>query len=263
VWPVTRRKQELNNDYLNREFKDVPIVLFDIAYPEQKRSQVVFDNYRAAFQMTEFLINEGHRRIAFMDLACAEGEYLQRSTRDRYEGYLDALSAWKLTARPDDRWIIDVRERMDLAFDGFMDQHMMGSDRPTALIAIEDTAALYAIHAATERGLRVPNDLRVVGFDNLRACRAVRPPFPTSDPSFRLAGEVAVDLVVREIRGQVKPPVVYMLPVPLLLTGEQRAVSYADNIGAGQHLTPSPTLFADKTQGNKEKAMHGKAVSVE
>lgn len=234
LWPVPRVRRQVKTDYLNSEFTDTPIVLFDIAYPEQKRSQVIFDNYRAGYQMTEFLIREGHRRVACMDVARPDGEYLQRSTRDRVEGYLDALSAHGLPARAEDHWIIDVYQRMDLALEALMDSRMKEVDRPTALIAIDDTAAVYAIHAAQERGLHVPDDLSVVGFDNLRACRAIRPPFPTSDPNFLLAGEVAVDLLLREIKGQARPPVVYILPVPLLLSGQQRADSYVDRVSVGE-----------------------------
>ena len=230
LWPIPRVRRQMKSDYLNEEFTDTPVVLFDIAYPEQKRSQVIFDNYRAGYQMTEFLICEGHRRIACMDVTRPDGEYLQRSVHDRCEGYLDALSVHGLAARAEDRWTIDVYQRMDLALGAFFDRHMKEVERPTALITLEDTVAVYAIHAAQERGLRVPDDLRVVGFDNLRACRAIRPPIPTSNPDFASAGEVAVDLVLREIRGQAKPPVVYMLPVPLSLSGEQRADSYVDRV---------------------------------
>ena len=65
VYPAPRTQEQMSSDYLKTSFKDFPIVLLDNAFPEQGRSHVIFDNYSAGYGMTEMLIKEGHRRIAF------------------------------------------------------------------------------------------------------------------------------------------------------------------------------------------------------
>ncbi len=68
-------------------------------------------------------------------------------------------------------------------------------------------------------GLRVPDDLRVVGFDNLAVSRSFTPAFPTSNPDFVSAGRIAADALVRMIDGEPHEHWRYVLPVPLLRRG--------------------------------------------
>lgn len=218
LFPVTRTERQLRDDYLKREFLDFPIVLVDIAYPEQKRPQVVFDNYLLGYEMTEMLLHEGHRRIAFMDVEAGEEQLMHYSTRERYRGYLDALHHAGVPAHPEDHWVIRGRlpgEDMFEEVTPFLQGWMHTQDRPTAVIAIEDFCAMRTIQAAQSLGIRVPEQLMVTGFDNLTTARSFSPPFPTSDPDFRRAGEIAARLAIRQIRGSLTEPVIYMLPVPV------------------------------------------------
>jgi len=218
LFPVTRTERQLREDYLKKEFLDFPIVLVDIAYPEQKRPQVVFDNYLLGYEMTEMLLHEGHRRIAFMDMEMGEEQLMHYSTRERYRGYLDALHHAGVPARAEDRWIIRGRlpgEDMSEEVMPFLREWKRCEQRPTAVIAIEDFCAMRTIEAAQTLGIHVPDELTVAGFDNLTIARSFNPPFPTSDPDFRRAGEVATRLALRQIRGSLTEPVIYMLPVPI------------------------------------------------
>lgn len=218
LFPVTRTERQLREDYLKREFLGFPIVLVDIAYPEQKRPQVVFDNYLLGYEMTEMLLREGHRRIAFMDVEAGEERLMHYSTRERYRGYLDALHHAGVAVLPEDRWTVRGRlpgEDMYEEVLSFLQEWKRAEERPTAVIAIEDFCAMRTIQAAQSLGIRVPEELTVVGFDNLTLTRNFSPPFPTSDPDFRRAGEVAARLAIQQIRGSLTEPVIYMLPVPV------------------------------------------------
>jgi GntR family transcriptional regulator of arabinose operon len=218
LFPVTRTERQLREDYLKKEFMDFPIVLVDIAYPEQKRPQVVFDNYLLGYEMTEMLLHEGHRRIAFMDLETGEGLFMHYSTRERYRGYLDALHHAGVPVYPEDRWTICGRMPGADMFEEvmpFLHEWKRQESRPTAVIAIEDFCAMRTIEAAQVLGIHVPEDLTVVGFDNLAVARSFSPPFPTSDPDFRRAGEIAGRLVLQQLCGTLTEPVIYMLPVPI------------------------------------------------
>ncbi len=219
LFPCTRTESQLRRDYLREEFREVPIVLVDTAYPEQERPQVVFDNYRAGYDMTNLLLHEGHRHIAFMDFARRMDDWMHYATRERYRGYQDALKAAGLAPSPEDRWIVwdkhfavdDLRPEIT----EFLRRWMDAREKPTALIAIEDAIAVQTIVIAQELGIRVPEDLCVVGFDDLPVARMFRPAFPTTAPDFQRAGEIAAQLAVQLRQRKQLPWLVYMLPVPV------------------------------------------------
>lgn len=216
LFPVTRTERQLREDYLKKEFQHFPIVLVDIAYPEQRRSQVVFDNYLLGYEMTEMLLQEGHRRIAFMDMEAGEEQLMHYSTRERYRGYLDALHHAGVAAHPEDHWIVRGRLPGEDMFEEvmpFLQEWKHSEERPTAVIAIEDFCAMRTITAAQLLNIAVPEELTVAGFDNLTIARSFHPPFPTSDPDFRRAGEIAARLAIRQVRGSLTEPVIYMLAV--------------------------------------------------
>ena len=230
LFPVTRTERQLREDYLKREFLDFPIVLVDIAYPEQKRPQVVFDNYLLGYEMTEMLLQEGHRRIAFMDMEAGEEQLMHYSTRERYRGYLDALHHAGVAVYPEDHWIVRGRLPGEDMFEevmAFLQEWKHSAERPTAVIAIEDLCAMRTITAAQLLHIGVPEELIVVGFDNLTIARSFYPPFPTSDPDFRRAGEIAARLAIRQVRGSLTEPVIYMLAVAV----KRRRATHPDERG--------------------------------
>ncbi len=217
LMPVSRSKSQLRKDYLKSELKDFPIVLVDIAFPEQGRTQVIFDNYHAGYEMTMFLLQEGHQHIAFIDLTSKNGEKpLHRSTADRFDGYRDALRTVGKRPRAQDLWSVRAAvTEHEMETERLLRTWKKQSHRATAVLALEDQLALDLIYMAGELGIRVPQDLRIVGFDGIPFCRGNRAMFPTTKPDFNHAGRLAVDLVIKLIHGETPSPVVYMLPVPV------------------------------------------------
>lgn len=224
IVPASRTEEQLANDYLRREFLDFPIVLVDIASQEhQRRPCVLFDNYRLGCEYTERLLAEGHRYIAFMDIAGLDEPLMHFSTRERRRGFEDTLRTAAGNGSCQGRiWTLrDPRVGRDMSesYLLFLDELDAGEHPVTAVIALEDLQAAGFIEAARARGIRVPEDLRVVGFDNLAATSHFRPFFPTTLPDFRRAGELAATLAFQYAEGALKDPVVYMLPVPILWRG--------------------------------------------
>lgn len=217
LYPVVRSQEQAREDYLNRRYLDFPIVLVDLGLPTQKRSQVLLDNYRAGYDMTSFLLGRGHKRIAFMDYRTEETEFLHRSVMDRYRGYLAALQAAGKPADARDRWILreQMHEDATRTVAQLLMEWMEQIDRPTALIALEDNRAALTISIALELGIRVPEDLEVVGFDNLPIGRIIRPHITTTRPDFSRVGEIAVEILLQHIRKELEDPVTYILPVPV------------------------------------------------
>ena len=247
--PVARTRQQMRQDYLNSEASDLPIIVVDIAFPEQHRTQILFDNYQAGYDMTDLLIAQGHRRIAFMQVAgqcTGEGgcpRVMHRSNYDRYQGYRDALANARLVARDEDRWALSdhwpARELVEAVLPClFRWRDMPQGDRPTAVIAIEDLSAVYAIQVARQLGIDVPGQLAFVGFDDLQIGRSTHPAFPTGVPDFRAAGRLAAQLVLRQIHGNpTLEPSTYVLPVPVIVRED---LMDADLLNSSSALFGSP-----------------------
>jgi DNA-binding LacI/PurR family transcriptional regulator len=209
--PVSRTPRQLQDDYLKDQDTALPVVLVDIAYPEQGRAQVVFDNYRAGYDMTEMLLHEGHERIAIMYLDLS----MHYAVRERNRGYLDALRFARRPCRAEDRWCVPGLGLSPEEIRAWLTAWRAQPERPTALIALEDRVAIQVIQQAQDLGIRVPEELCVTGFDNLAGGRSFSPPFPTTEPDFRRAGEIATRLAIQQMRGEPGEPCIYMLPVPV------------------------------------------------
>lgn len=221
--PCPRFYDQLENDYLVNELQDFPIILVDMALPEHNRIQILFDNRTLGYQMTEMLLQEGHYNIAFAHPLFKGREVIHRSISDRRRGYLKALRKVNIIPRPEDNWVIhasgppldELGNPVPEVFD-LVDRIKEQSNRATAVIAYSDALAVGIMMAANTRDIKIPEELRVVGFDNLTSGRQVRPAFPTSNPDFTYAGEMAVELAIRWLDGEVSPPMTYVLPVPIL-----------------------------------------------
>ncbi len=206
LYPVPRTAEQLRSDYLKSSYKDTPIILIDNAYPEQGRSQVVFDNYQAGHDMTELLIKEGHKRIAFM---MQDSNLLVKSVQDRHSGFLDALSEYGIPFNEDDLWVLSASKSVYSSAQEDIVNNITpelinlrdNENSPTAAIAVEDTTAIYTINVAQELGIIVPDQLRVVGFDNLGIARLFKPSFPTTEPNFTRAGTIAAEMAIDQAMG--------------------------------------------------------------
>ncbi len=230
VVPATRSIVEMEADYFRLQFLDFPIILVDTVVPEQARTQVVFDNYRAGYEMTKALLAEGHQRIAFMDLDDSsrnpEHRFIHPSIRERYHGYVDALRHAEAEYRDSDRWRVAERPQMADPVGAVLPflkrwRDSAAADRPTAVIALEDAVAVHTLQAAAQLGIDCPGALRITGFDNSAMAQALCPGLPTTNPNFQGAGELAAQLAVRLIDKTIVPQhSIYVLPVPIKMNGK-------------------------------------------
>lgn len=218
LFPCSRTRTQLQNDYLRTEHRDLPIVVVDNVHAEQKRPGVLFDNYRACYEMTERLLQEGHKQIAFVDNLNMRNMIINKPTRDRYAGYIAALKSAGCTARDTDHWEAFDASSKDGAADlvPFLTNWKEQPERPTAVIALEDHTAVHIINVARRLGIAVPGDLRVLGFDHLSIGYSVSPPFATTRPDFVRAGEIAAQTVLRMIAEGTDESANYILPVPVV-----------------------------------------------
>jgi len=219
-----RTEEQLANDYLNREFQDIPIVLVDMAYPKQRRSQVVFDNYSGAFDMTRLLLSKGHRRIGFVTVLGCPKKMMWRSNLDRYNGYLAAMR--RSGIEPDELllWHCDPLQSLaEQAHDWLVKwKNTPKQRRASVLIGLDDGTNVTLMSEALDLGIAIPHDLTFAGFDNTSDHALIRQGYYTTDQDFAAAGEKAVDLAMQHLTGELDCPVVYMLPVPIVYRTSRR-----------------------------------------
>ena len=176
----------------------VPTVLIDARHPALNR--LVVDDVEGGRVATDHLLQLGHRKIGFVS------DYLEDpfgfvSSLDRFEGYYMALEAADVPFRPEyHRQGIHSREQAKrLAI-----QLLTLPDRPTAIFAASDTQAMGVLAAARELGFRVPEDLSVIGYDDIDAADFLNLT-TMRQPSFELGVE-GVRLLLEAIEQPGKEP---------------------------------------------------------
>jgi len=166
------------------------------------------DNEQGGFDATEHLITQGHKRIAFIGTATpAYPEFL-----DRWRGYCRALQAHGLDAEMSLRADAEPDEAEGRAA---VAELLSRGAEFDAIFAASDMAAIGAMHALQNLGRRIPDDVAIIGFDDIPAASLSSPPLSTVRQDARGAGEALVDVLLRSIEGeQVEGP---LLPVRLVV----------------------------------------------
>ncbi|PCE25165.1 LacI family transcriptional regulator [Paraburkholderia acidicola] len=153
---------------------------------------VGIDNYTAAGDAVRHLLARGHRRIGLINSA---DSYLYAQHREL--GYLGALCAAGIA--PDPRWRMTVTN-LDYAAGGAAATALMQlADPPDAVFAVSDTLAIGVIAGLREAGWRVPDDIAVVGFDDISLAAQVDPPLTTIAQPMRELGETAARLLLQRL----------------------------------------------------------------
>lgn len=191
------------------ENEAMPYLVFGRRVEYEFSSYVAPDNFDGAYQLTRHLIELGHQRLGFMSRPM-HGPI----NDDRFGGYRQALQDADLSV--DESLIVPTSLEPDSgyhAMNSMLDKHKP----PTAVFAFYDLLAVDALRAATERGLRVPDDVAIVGFDGLRSSMIANPPITTVRQPLQEMGREAVRLLLMQIEDRDLPPQRLTYPVELLV----------------------------------------------
>jgi diguanylate cyclase (GGDEF)-like protein len=174
-----------------------PIVIISHEVPELDCPVVVPDNGTGIREAVGHLVGHGHRRIAFAGYLGA------KDIRQRYEAYRDALCAHGL--EPDPALLFPLEDnQMSSGEDAA--RVVIGAGMPaTAVITGTDANAIGLMHGLATAGYRVPEDLAVIGFDDVRGAQYSLPRLTTVNHPVDTIGRTAADLLVRRIRGETVP----------------------------------------------------------
>jgi LacI family transcriptional regulator len=190
-----------------------PVVAVDHNVASSSLPTVDSDNLSGAVLATEYLLELGHRRIGFL-----AGRPDLESARLRERGYRTALK--KAGIKIDTSLIRIGGYQVDTAEEAAR-QMLTPDDRPTAIFAANDVSALATISVAGSLGLGVPDDLSVIGFDNVPESALSEPPLTTIEQPIQQMGFDATEILIRLI-GEQPVPEHTMLPTRLVVRGSCR-----------------------------------------
>lgn len=168
-----------------------PIALIG-AYPHPDVASVSVDTAAAMDQMTMHLLAKGHERLGFIHYR----EMHDLDEGGRFRGFRTALERANLPLR--EEWVRSGNYSASSGYDAMRDLLRL-PDTPTAIVTGNDTIAVGAIAAATELGKRIPEDMAIVGFDDIPLARYISPSLTTVrmpvDEMARICGTMLIHLV--------------------------------------------------------------------
>ncbi len=204
----------------------VPVVQLDRAIPGASADAVVVDNEAGAARAIEHLIGLGHRRIA---LLTSQG--LIHTNQTRLAGYLRAMEAAGIPIEDD---LIRMAEYRREAAIGEALAALTLRDPATALFTTDNLMSLGAFEGTQRAGRRVPEEVSIVGFDDLEWTTIVRPPLTVvAQPVYELGATAARRLIAR-MAGEDGPPAVYTLETTFIVRGSTGRVLAAVGRGAAR-----------------------------
>lgn len=189
-----------------------PTVLLNCHQQRSEFSSIIPGDYSGGFSATEALIKAGHRRIAMIDA----GRHRLEAARDRLSGYRQALTTYDIAVDPElvlsEAWSLDLwRDKMLQLLDL--------PSPPTAVFCFSDRVAMGAYDAIRMRGLKIPDDISVVGFDDESFARKILPPLTTLKLPREDTGRWAVAELLEKVAKPKKPPVRLKMECQLIRRG--------------------------------------------
>lgn len=190
----------------------LPAVLVDNYLPDVPIDAVIPDYVAGANQATRYLLDQDYRRIAFL-----HGSSKYRSLVERFRGYCTALVEAGGSVDPA---LVQPYLSKGLPTKGYLEMKALLSSGTQfdAVFCVSDRTAFGALQAIHEAGLRVPDDVAVVGFDNVAQSSHTTPPLTTVHVPKRTLGEIAARRLFESIEGnRFDLPVKLLLPTSLIV----------------------------------------------
>jgi len=187
---------------------ELPCVMINEPSSLGQECCVLVDNRAGGRLAVDYLIGAGHRRIGLIT-----GDLRLHVGRDRYDGAVQALHSAGLTCPPE--WVADAKFHADSAREALRSILADDRNRPTAVFAASDLMAFAVVDEARELGMRVPNDISVIGFDDNLIAPLARPALTTVGQPLLPLGIRAAGLLDGLIHENAQPDTT-VLPVALV-----------------------------------------------
>jgi LacI family transcriptional regulator len=196
------------NSFLER---NIPIIFFDRVFFHEKCNNIVIDNFKAAYEMTEHLINQGCKRILHVT-----GDLTRNVYGNRFEGFKAALEKNGIPLEPSDLLINSLTPQagIDAAY------YLLKLPKlPDAVFVINDTCACSCMVELKKHGIKIPSDILIAGFNNDFISTLVEPNLTTVNYNGFEVGETAAQSLIHRLTRENKPelPNIIMLRHELII----------------------------------------------
>ncbi|MEM6527409.1 MAG: substrate-binding domain-containing protein, partial [Chloroflexota bacterium] len=218
---VTDGQRAILGEY---QLRNIPIVFIDRLVNNDSGDYVSSDNYGGTHALVNHLVELGHRRIVYLTHSIAN----LHPVDERYRGYCAAMAEHGL--QPHDLWKINSPHTNEFfetdLFQLLGDRNInitrqiiqlmtTTSPRPTAIACVNDALAIMTMRAVRQMGLRVPEDVSVVGFDDISLAAHMDVPLTTASQDAHAIGQCAAQTLLERLDGLASPPVHHMVPTRL------------------------------------------------
>lgn len=217
---ICRSLSEEGLEILHKELEpnNIPIVLVDSSFSHDWCSRVISDDFQGAKQAIKYLIGLGHSRIVHITNNLNRG-----FAKNRYDGYVEAMSEHNLVVQRGDVCITsDLDEITEIERNNI--GKFLKLQKPTAIFCSSDPLAMKVINIAQSIGLKIPQNLSVVGFAGLNYTALLSPALTTVAQPFAEMGRKASEILLSEIRKKLIKQEVE-LPVKLIIRDSCREIS--------------------------------------
>lgn len=173
--------------------REIPVVLVNRVVPDAV-SSVSFDNEHGGYLMTKYLLEQGHTKIAGMF-----GDFGRQRFRERYMGCKRAMEEYGV--KDYKKYFIYDVDTIEEAFVRTKEV-LAREDRPTAFFATMDILAIGIYSGISHSGLKIPDDISVVGFDNIFMAQYMIPPLTTYNAPVDQMAEESINCLVLQIENR-------------------------------------------------------------
>jgi LacI family transcriptional regulator len=175
------------------EEKGIPVIFFDRVEEKGQYTKVIIDNHKSGYEATEHLIQQGCKRIALVTATLQRNVYAQR-----HKGYMDALSDNGL---PYKKELVLIKDLSDESGVEAAHQILKMKPMPDGVFITNDFTAAVCMHTLKEHGVKIPEDIAIVGFNNDAICKIVDPQMTTINYPGINIGEIAARNLINHLKG--------------------------------------------------------------
>lgn len=175
----------------------IPVVLVDTHHNQLKLDHVLAENFSGGYEATQYLLKKNHRKIGFVGDPSYASSFMQR-----FNGFNAALHDFNESAsvQAEAVHLTATRDHPILPYSPQqLKEALQKPDRPTALVCGNDPVAFDVLQELSTLSIRCPDEISVIGFDNLQKCDWVSPALTSIDASKDLMGVRAAQMLIRRI----------------------------------------------------------------
>lgn len=179
--------------YQQFEDKDIPVIFFDRVEENEINTNVIINNYKCGFDATEHLIEQGCKKIVLVTATLSRNVYAQR-----YKGYADALAKHNISF---DKRLVLIKDLSEQCGVDAANEIMKMKPMPDGAFITNDFSAAVCMHTLKTKGIKIPEDIAIVGFNNDAIAKIVDPQLTTIDYPGIDMGELAARNLINHLKG--------------------------------------------------------------